>query len=98
MCHHLSSITATWARGWEISLFDPDKRSIGIIDWELAGYVPEEWIKTKFNLSSGMNFPDGKAAEPWEWRRLGAHRLEEIRSTNAIDNWVRFRKTHQVLS
>lgn len=40
-------------------LADPAKSSIGTADWELAGYVPREWIKTKFNLSSGMDLPVG---------------------------------------
>jgi hypothetical protein len=28
-----------------------------MIDWETAGYVPREWVRTKFHLSSGMDFP-----------------------------------------
>ncbi|KAK5682722.1 hypothetical protein LTS10_005852 [Elasticomyces elasticus] len=28
---------------------------VGIIDWETAGFVPKEWIRTKFCVSSGLN-------------------------------------------
>ncbi|KAB5513461.1 kinase-like domain-containing protein [Coniochaeta sp. 2T2.1] len=35
-------------------IVDPAKDSIGIIDWELAGYVPREWVKTKFTSRSGL--------------------------------------------
>ncbi|KAI1465096.1 uncharacterized protein F4812DRAFT_131461 [Daldinia caldariorum] len=32
------------------------KGVIGIIDWELAEYVPREWIRTKFGVSWGLDF------------------------------------------
>ncbi len=39
-------------------LVEPENaRGIGIIDWEVAGYVPREWVRTKFHLSAGMDFP-----------------------------------------
>lgn len=72
-------------------IVDPAKDSIGIIDWELAGYVPREWVKTKFNLSSGMDFPTADASERSGWRRLVATRLAEIGFTDAIDGWLSFR-------
>ncbi|OKO98237.1 hypothetical protein PENSUB_9335 [Penicillium subrubescens] len=37
-------------------LVDVSTGSLGIIDWEIAGYVPVEWVRTKFRLSSGMYF------------------------------------------
>lgn len=40
-------------------IIDPEDDSIGIIDWETAGYVPKDWIRTKFCLSSGINLPVG---------------------------------------
>lgn len=72
-------------------IVNPDKNSIGIIDWELAGYVPREWVKTKFNVSSGMDFPAGDASERSDWRRLVARRLAEIGFIDAIDAWLSFR-------
>ncbi|KAK8048258.1 hypothetical protein PG994_009988 [Apiospora phragmitis] len=32
-------------------------RSVGIIDWETAGFVPKEWIRTKFRVSGGWIYP-----------------------------------------
>jgi hypothetical protein len=40
--------------------------SIGIIDFEVAGYLPRGWVRTKFRLSSGMNLSAGD--EPGRWR------------------------------
>ncbi|KAK3692970.1 hypothetical protein B0T22DRAFT_525530 [Podospora appendiculata] len=49
-------------------LVEPEKGTIGIINWETAGYAPREWVRTKFLLSSGMDF----ATEDWSpdpsWR------------------------------
>jgi predicted unusual protein kinase regulating ubiquinone biosynthesis (AarF/ABC1/UbiB family) len=28
---------------------------VGIIDFEIAGYFPQSWIRTKFWISSGMD-------------------------------------------
>lgn len=59
-------------------LVDPATRGIGIIDWELAGYVPRAWIRTKFHLSSGMDFPTGDEGSKSDWRRLVARKLAEM--------------------
>lgn len=40
-------------------LVDTSTGSLGIIDWELAGYNPIEWVRTKFRLSAGMDFNRG---------------------------------------
>jgi hypothetical protein len=40
--------------------------SIGIIDFEITGYLPRGWVRTKFRLSSGMNLSAGD--EPGRWR------------------------------
>ncbi|KAK2047208.1 hypothetical protein LZ31DRAFT_551537 [Colletotrichum somersetense] len=57
--------------------------SIGIIDWEMAGFVPRAWIRTKFCICGAMNldFPghtdeDGMS-ERVEWRRRVQRKLEE---------------------
>lgn len=44
-------------------LVDPAMRALGIIDWETAGYAPREWVRTKFHVSSGIDFPNGE--ESW---------------------------------
>ncbi|OAR02686.1 hypothetical protein LLEC1_00700 [Akanthomyces lecanii] len=40
-------------------LVDLENYSIGVIDWEIAGFVPIEWMRTKFRVSSGL--------EPFKW-------------------------------
>ncbi|PGH13840.1 hypothetical protein AJ79_03408 [Helicocarpus griseus UAMH5409] len=75
----------------------PKLGTIGIIDWEVAGFFPWGWIRTKFRLCSGMDFepevtdhPD-VADETCCWRRevqrlLGAHGLEDF-SGEWMDWW-----------
>ncbi|KAK4151151.1 kinase-like domain-containing protein [Chaetomidium leptoderma] len=71
-------------------LVDPASGSLGIIDWERAGYVPREWVRTKFHLSSGMDFPDGDEASKSDWRRFVARRLKEMGFSEVIDGWLAF--------
>lgn len=42
---------------------------IGIIDWETAGFVPKEWIRTKFRISSGLDLSDDDQVSRVDWRR-----------------------------
>ncbi|KXJ84941.1 hypothetical protein Micbo1qcDRAFT_225558 [Microdochium bolleyi] len=44
--------------------------SIGIIDWETAGYVPREWYRTKVRVCMGLNFVDRDGDMATEWRRM----------------------------
>ncbi|TVY76077.1 hypothetical protein LSUE1_G005430 [Lachnellula suecica] len=46
-----------------------DDERVGIIDWEIAGYVPRGWIRTKFALSPGMDLPDESTDDIHEFRR-----------------------------
>jgi hypothetical protein len=46
--------------------FEPRTRSVGIIDFEMARYLPRQWVQTKFWISSGMNLSD--AESPTRWR------------------------------
>ncbi|MBI0320629.1 phosphotransferase, partial [Streptomyces javensis] len=36
----------------------PETGDVGIIDWEVAGFFPRGWIRTKFRISSGLDLPD----------------------------------------
>ncbi|TKW54916.1 hypothetical protein CTA1_503 [Colletotrichum tanaceti] len=40
-------------------LFDPVDHSAGVIDWEMAGFVPLEWVRTKYRVSAGFNLCGG---------------------------------------
>lgn len=69
-------------------LVDPATRSLSIIDWETAGYVPREWVRTKFHLSAGMNFPNGDESWKPDWRRFVARKLAELGFEEVIDGWL----------
>ncbi len=47
---------------------DPVLGTIGIIDWETAGYLPRGWVRTKFRICSGMNLPTCATDNPTWWR------------------------------
>ncbi|PGH00864.1 hypothetical protein AJ80_09116 [Polytolypa hystricis UAMH7299] len=56
---------------------EPMLGTVAIIDWELAGYFPRGWVRTKFRLSGGLDF------EPWitdnpTWWRSEVQKLLEI--------------------
>lgn len=54
-------------------IVNPGEGSLGILDWETAGFVPKEWIRTKFCVSSGMDLPDGDQVD---WRSRVQKQLE----------------------
>ncbi|EQK98249.1 Protein kinase-like domain protein [Ophiocordyceps sinensis CO18] len=54
------------------------QRIVGVIDWETAGFVPKEWIRTKFCVSSGLNFDlEADEATKGEWRARVQGELED---------------------
>ncbi|MCJ1407396.1 hypothetical protein MMC19_001467 [Ptychographa xylographoides] len=69
-------------------IVDPDNRSIGIIDWETAGFVPKEWIRTKFRISGGMDLPDGDQESRVEWRRRVQRQLGDMGFLEIADQWM----------
>ncbi|KAJ5543198.1 hypothetical protein N7535_005627 [Penicillium sp. DV-2018c] len=63
----------------------PTVGSVGIIDWEVAGFFPRGWVRTKFRISGGLNLPDSATDIPQEWRSgvqklLGAQGFEDYTS------------------
>ncbi len=70
-------------------IVNPKTKGLGIIDWEIAGYVPREWVRTKFHVSSGMDFPN--LEDGTEWRRLVGRKLGAMGFAEAIDGFVEFR-------
>ncbi|KAH8697398.1 hypothetical protein BGW36DRAFT_427364 [Talaromyces proteolyticus] len=71
-------------------LFDRTDCSIGIIDWETAGYVPKEWIRTKFRCSSGMDLPEKleEVIPQHDWRRRVSQELEKLGFSDVVENWL----------
>lgn len=43
---------------------------VGLVDWEETGFVPKEWIRTKFCVCQGIDFniPDDDV-ESGDWRQ-----------------------------
>jgi aminoglycoside phosphotransferase len=68
-------------------IVNPAEGSFGIIDWETAGFVPRDWIRTKFRFSSGMDLhvedENGRA----EWRVRMARQLEEMGFPDVVHAW-----------
>lgn len=66
---------------------------IGIIDWEAAGFVPKEWIRTKFRLSGGMMLEcyGWEDERRWQWRTRIQLALGEEGFEDVADEWKRKR-------
>ncbi|KAI0483406.1 hypothetical protein GGR56DRAFT_624232 [Xylariaceae sp. FL0804] len=69
---------------------EPRVGRIGIIDFEISGYFPPGWIRTKFRLSSGMDFSASASGSPTWWRsevqkELGRRGFKDY--TQAWVNW-----------
>ncbi|KAI1411061.1 kinase-like protein [Hypoxylon sp. FL1857] len=62
--------------------------SIGIIDWETAGFVPVEWIRTKFRISGGLDLPVEDEDARTDWRRRVSRQLEVLGFTDAVDKMI----------
>jgi serine/threonine protein kinase len=62
--------------------------SIGIIDWETAGFVPREWIRTKFRISGGMDLPGSDQELRVDWRRRVQRRLGEEGFPDIAERWM----------
>ncbi len=70
-------------------IVDLETKGMGIIDWEIAGYVPREWVRTKFHVSSGMDFPNVKDEDARsDWRRFVARKLDAMGFVEVIDGFV----------
>lgn len=70
-------------------MVDLQTDNIGIIDWETAGFVPREWIRTKFRVSSGMDLSTGEGVD---WRKRVMLHMGQLGYTDVADAF-RNRKT-----
>ncbi len=66
-------------------LVDVATCSIGIIDWETAGFVPVEWIQTKFRVSAGMDLSGGDTVD---WRRRVSRHLDRAGYDDVADAFM----------
>lgn len=64
----------------------PETGSVGIIDWETAGYFPRGWIRTKFRISRGLDLPDSVENVAW-WRWKVSTVLGELGFEDFAEVW-----------
>ncbi|KAJ5922829.1 hypothetical protein N7516_010532 [Penicillium verrucosum] len=65
----------------------PRSGTIGIIDWEIAGYFPRGWIRTKFRISSGLDLPNPGVNESYWWRSEVQKLLEKHGFEDHVADW-----------
>jgi len=69
----------------------PNSGEVGIIDFEISGYFPRGWIRTKFRISSGMDLSASATNNQTWWRAevqkaLGANGFEDYSQA-----WIEWR-------
>ncbi len=64
---------------------EPRLGSIAVIDFEIAGYVPREWIRTKFGVSSGLDL--SATTDPHSWRKTVQECLGQVGFPDVGKNW-----------
>ncbi|KFY19393.1 hypothetical protein V491_04463 [Pseudogymnoascus sp. VKM F-3775] len=67
---------------------EPSSGKVGFIDFEIAGFFPRSWIRTKFRISGGMDLSHLAAAENPHWWRAEVQRaLGDIGFYDATEGW-----------
>ncbi|KAK1980907.1 hypothetical protein LZ30DRAFT_721905 [Colletotrichum cereale] len=61
---------------------------MGIIDWETAGYVPKEWMRTKFRICSGMDLTGPQNQPVHDWRRRVQLKMGEHGLPDVAESWM----------
>ncbi|KAF1994038.1 hypothetical protein P154DRAFT_586953 [Amniculicola lignicola CBS 123094] len=61
--------------------------TIGVIDFEVAGYVPREWIRTKFRISSVLNLSSSSTTDPYLWRKQVQECLGKVGFPDVTISW-----------
>ncbi|KZF24034.1 hypothetical protein L228DRAFT_281148 [Xylona heveae TC161] len=69
----------------------PQHGTIGIIDWENAGFFPKGWVRTKFRLCMGMDL-SGDVEDPSEWRSMVQQSLGKIGFEDYAIAWFEWLK------
>ncbi|KFY89015.1 hypothetical protein V500_05991 [Pseudogymnoascus sp. VKM F-4518 (FW-2643)] len=71
---------------------EPDSGQVGIIEFEIAGYFPRSWIRTKFRISSGMDLSPLAADNPHWWRAEVQRALGANGFDDAVEAWEEWRR------
>lgn len=72
---------------------EPSSGKVGIIDFEISGYFPRGWIRTKFRLSSGMDLSDLASDRPTLWRAEVQKALEFYGFDDFSQAWMEWRRS-----
>lgn len=68
---------------------EPSTGQIGIIDYEIAGYLPIGWVRTKFRISSGLDIPGVEDfEEKTRWRSEVYAALGTLGFKDHTDGWT----------
>jgi len=74
-------------------IVEPESGRLSIIDFEIAGYFPKAWIRTKFRLSSGMNLShEATSGDRGEWRKQVQIALGAEGFTDHAEAFMQWRK------
>ncbi|CAG8976234.1 hypothetical protein HYALB_00012001 [Hymenoscyphus albidus] len=62
---------------------------VGLVDWEVTGFVPKEWIRTKFCVCWAMNFdfPSDDVKKSMDWRQRVQLDLERQGFLEVAEAW-----------
>jgi hypothetical protein len=73
-------------------LLDVDTNMKSVIDFERVGYVPDEWIRTKFRVCSGLDlsYYDYTNEANTDWRAGMQRRLGELGWSEVAMEWMKW--------
>ncbi|KFY01087.1 hypothetical protein O988_02921 [Pseudogymnoascus sp. VKM F-3808] len=74
---------------------EPKSGKVGIIDFEIAGFFPRSWIRTKFRISGGMDLSPSASDDPHWWRAEVQRALGADGFDNAVEAWEEWRRGHE---
>lgn len=66
---------------------EPSLGKVGVIDFEISGYFPIGWVRTKFRLSSGMNLSVPGVDPPTRWRSDVQKALGDNGFVDHVEAW-----------
>ena len=70
---------------------EPRSGEVAVVDFEISGFFPRSWVRTKFRLSPAMDFSPAAYSDPTYWRSevqktLGEHGFEDY--SRAYMDWM----------
>jgi hypothetical protein len=70
---------------------EPKSGKIGILDFEVAGYFPRSWIRTKFRISFGMYLSPDISDDPFWWAKEVPEALGDSGFDDVAEAWWKWR-------